>query len=92
MSSWIADSGCSIHLTQHKDWIHNYKAHKEPISIRQGNDKLIQAVESGRIETARGPILDVHYAPDISSNLFSLSSAVDKGFEIQIDRNKLILW
>jgi len=81
-SEWLADSGSSLHLTNNLSWISDYTPLICPINIHLGDDRIIQAKGFGKVIVAGGVIRNVHYAPQIQANLFSLSSAADQGVEI----------
>lgn len=85
-SIWLADSGCSLHMTNNKAWISNYRSLVTPINIRLGENRIIQALGFGEIKTSIGAIKNVHFVPQIMSNLFSLSSATDHGIHILTDK------
>jgi hypothetical protein len=87
--TWIADSGCSAHMTPHKEWILDYRRLPEPVKVRVGNNQLITARGIGSIETSVGTLKNVHYVPDLGQSLFSLSSAAEQGIEFKIDQESL---
>lgn len=76
---WIADSGCSTHMTPNKEWINNYEDFIESKPITLGNGTTIPAKGSGKIITCFGTMNHVHYVPDLSANLFSISAAAENG-------------
>src|SRR5271154_4141922 len=86
---WFTDSGASDHFSPHKNLFITFRDPEEPI--------YIETAEGSAMGTGMGtiPIIvigkddletelrlnNVIYAPNISSNLFSLAAAYDKGFE-----------
>ena len=78
---WIADSGCSSHMTMHKKWLTDYEQLAEPTKITLGNHQHILAYGSGKIITPTGDINSVLYVPDVSANLFSISAATSHGIQ-----------
>lgn len=90
-TTWIADSGCSMHMTPHKDWLLDYRQLDEAIGIRLGDNKVIDAIGVGRIVISTGTIHNVYYVPGIGSNLFSLSSAAEMGNQITIEKDTLTI-
>lgn len=85
-SLWIADSGSSLHMTGNKSWISNYRTLIASINIRLGDDRIIQTLGFGEVKTTVGPIKNVHFVPQIKSNLFSLVSATDQGTQFPTDK------
>lgn len=73
-STWLADTGASFHMTSHKEWLIEYRALKVPIEIRTGDLRVCSALGKGYIETFIGIMTDVYFVPEISDDLFSISS------------------
>jgi Reverse transcriptase (RNA-dependent DNA polymerase)/gag-polypeptide of LTR copia-type/Integrase core domain/GAG-pre-integrase domain/Domain of unknown function (DUF4219) len=89
---WFTDSGASDHFSPHKELFSTFSKLDEPVSI--------ETAEGAAIGTGTGTIAltvlgkddietelqlnNVIYAPNMSSNLFSLMAAYDKGYEIRI--------
>lgn len=86
-SAWLADSGCSLHMTNNLNWIFDYRELTVPISIRLSDDRTIQALGFGLVKTSVRVIHNVHFVPAIQSNLFSISSATNQGIEVNIKKN-----
>lgn len=78
---WVADSGSSFHMTPTKPWISNYVSFDEPVKVSLGDNHTISALGSGDIATSFGKLSNVHYVPDLSVNLFSISAITNYGFE-----------
>jgi len=89
-SEWLADSGCSIHLTNNRNWISDYTQLITPIKIHLGDDSIIEAKGYGDVRTTKCTIRNVHFAPDVVCNLFSIASATDQGVEVHTDRKGMI--
>ena len=89
-SGWIIDSGASRHLTAQQELLEDYIS-IVPTSITIGNGKEINAIGQGNINlhTASGIISlsGVLYVPDIGSNLISVASIVDQGFQVEFSRS-----
>ena len=89
---WFTDSGASDHFSPYKDLFKSFRKLDEPI--------FIETAEGTAIGTGTGTITlvilgkddietelqlnDVIYAPNMSSNLFSLMAAYDKGYETRM--------
>lgn len=55
-TQWLADSGCSQHMTPHLGWISNYNSFDQEKDIILGDGRAIKAVGSGTISTNIGDI------------------------------------
>jgi len=89
---WFTDSGASDHFSPHRDLFKTFSKLDEPVSI--------ETAEGAAIGTGTGTIAltvlgkddietelqlnNVIYAPNMSSNLFSLMAAYDRGYETRI--------
>lgn len=91
-TTWIADSGCSVHMTPFREWLIDYRLLEEPVDVKLGDDKSLQAVGVGKICASFGMLEDVHYVPGLAANLFSISSATEHGVEIMFVREKLDIY
>jgi len=78
-SEWLADSGCSAHMTPNLEWIYDYKPFDTPLKVVVRNNATIQAKGSGNVITNYGVMYDTLYVPDLSDNLYSLSTAAKRG-------------
>ena len=90
MSTWVADSGASVHITPNIEWMTDYTGFEEEVHIGLGNQDRMQALGSGTICTKFGVLNNVHYVPKASNNLFSESSAAMKGVKIITDHDRKI--
>ncbi|RVX00702.1 Retrovirus-related Pol polyprotein from transposon TNT 1-94 [Vitis vinifera] len=83
-TSWVIDSGASIHATPRKDFFTSYTS-GDFGSVRMGNDGSAKAIGMGdvRLETSNGTMLtlkNVKHIPDIRMNLISTGKLDDEGF------------
>ena len=83
-TSWVIDSGASIHATPWKDFFTSYTS-GDFGSVRMGNDGSTKAIGMGnvRLETSNGTMLilkNVKHIPDIRMNLISTGKLDDEGF------------
>jgi len=89
-ADWIIDSGALRHLTARRELLEDYIS-IIPTSITIGNGKEINAIGEGNInlQTPCGIISlsGVLYVPDIGSNLISVASIVDQGFQVEFTRS-----
>lgn len=88
ISTWIADSGASVHITSEFDWMTDYEEFDTPVNIGLGDQSSMKAYGTGNIETDKGVLTQVHYVPEASNNLFSESKAALKGVINQTDHRK----
>ncbi|KAG9508551.1 hypothetical protein GZH46_02949, partial [Fragariocoptes setiger] len=79
---WIADSGCTSHMTPKLEWIENYVEFSKRLPIQLGDDRTIYAEGSGSISTAMG---------HLATNLFSINAITKKGLEARYTRNAIII-
>jgi len=83
---WIIDSGASRHLTAHRELLEDYIT-VVYTSITIGNRKEIMAVGQGNItlhiDSGIISLPGVLHVPNIGSNLISIASIVDKGFQVE---------
>ncbi len=92
---WFADTGASHHMTKSKCYFESYSPFAEPRSIMIGNRMLMMAYGSGNIAVEalvdnvwKSCILkDVLFTPDCAENLFSVSTATEKGIEYWASRD-----
>ena len=89
ITDWIIDSGASRHLTANQNLLDDY-INILPTAITIGNGKEITAVGQGNIiiPTTSGSIrlTSVLQVPDIGSNLISVASIVDQGFQVEFTK------
>ena len=88
---WIADSGCTRHMTPNKNWISDYSDFAQAKSVTLGDNRKIKAVGSGRIYTTAGVLDEVFYVPELSTNLFSLMAATSRGLRVTCTSDKLVI-
>src|SRR5271169_4863052 len=89
---WFTDSGASDHFSPHRDLFSTFRKLEEPIAIETAEGRAIgtgigtitiTVIGEGDTETILG-LNNVVYAPNMSSNLFSLMAAYDRGYETRI--------
>ena len=89
---WFTDSGASDHFSPHRELFSTFRKLEEPISIETAEGTAIGTGMGTITITVLGKddietelqLNDVIYAPNMSSNLFSLAAAYDRGFETRI--------
>lgn len=83
-TSWVIDSGASVHATSRKDYFTSYIA-GDFENVKMGNDGLAKAIgiEDVCLSTNNGTTLvlkNVKHIPDIRMNLISTGKLDDEGF------------
>ncbi|KAJ9518715.1 hypothetical protein QJQ45_018704 [Haematococcus lacustris] len=80
---WVIDSGCSRHLTPHRELLHDYQPLHEPHHIIVANGSRIKAQGQGVVcfEGAGGAmqLLDVLHVPEADGSLVSVGKATRAG-------------
>ncbi|KAJ9516293.1 hypothetical protein QJQ45_001095 [Haematococcus lacustris] len=80
---WVIDSGCSRHLTPHRELLHDYQPLHEPHHIIVANGGRIEAQGQGVVcfEGAGGAmqLLDVMHVPEADGSLVSVGKATRAG-------------
>ena len=89
---WYVDSGASDHFSPHKNLFESYRDLKEPIEIITSKNGTtahgvgvgvitVEAVAESKVNTLK---INALYTPDMDSNLLSLGTLLDKGYEISM--------
>lgn len=81
---WYLDTGCSNHMTGHREWLVNLDLSKKT-KIRLDDEKSLNAegMENVVIHTKDGKtaiIENVFYVPNMKCNLLSVGQLLEKGF------------
>jgi len=93
---WYLDSGCSNHMTAHREWLTNFDASKKT-SIKLADNRKLASEGSGNImmrSNFRGKVIteDVFYDPEMKRNLMSIGQLVEKGFSVSMEGESLKLF
>lgn len=93
-TTWVADSGASVHITNSAVGFKNYTISNKDIIVGNGLTMQVKHVGdwSGSIKGKDGKNKDVtlknvHFIPDAICNLFSLTAAMTKGWKLFGDKN-----
>ena len=90
-TSWFLDSGCSNHMSGHKDFFSKLDEsfHK---SVKLGDNSNIDVMGKGRIHLQVNNIpqviSEVFYIPDLKNNLLSIGQLQEKVLAILFQYNK----
>ena len=92
-NSWYKDSGATHHMTSNLHWMTNIKSLRETTLVKIGDSTELKAVSTGDVNLSAYdgekwyPITlrQVLFVPNLSFNLFSLTTVLDKGYTQQAD-------
>ncbi|XP_019431988.1 PREDICTED: uncharacterized protein LOC109339068 [Lupinus angustifolius] len=87
--TWYLDSGCSNHMTGHKEWLVHFDPSKgskvkfadNRVAITEGMGDIPLKLENGK----RAYITDVLLVPEMRTNLISLGQLHEKGFTMRLN-------
>ncbi|XP_019416453.1 PREDICTED: uncharacterized protein LOC109327756 [Lupinus angustifolius] len=84
LESWYLDSGCSNHMTSHKEWLTNFDSSRES-KVKFADDNTLKVEGAGDVVIIRNNgskalISDVLFVPGMKYNLLSIGQLVQKGF------------
>lgn len=93
---WYLDSGCSNHMTAHREWLTSFDNSKKT-SIKLADNRKLAAEGIGNIvirgnDGKRVIIEKVLYVPEMNCNLMSIGQLVEKGFSVTMDGDSLKLF
>lgn len=86
---FIADSGATHHMCYEREFFTTYSAFTSPMLVTVANGDSVQALGEGdiKVDVKCGKIVNkmmlknVWYVPKLGRNLFSVSAALEKGYE-----------
>ena len=93
----LIDSGASGHITKEESVFVNYEQFDHPENVALGDGRVVQALGSGDVHVnmllsgnklKRAVLSSVLYVPKLTSNLFSVRAAAEKGNVIKFRGNK----
>lgn len=80
---WIADSGCTHHMSPYKHLFSSFTRSSSTKMIRLADENMSLNVEGqGSIVTDKCQLKNVLYVPNLSQNLFSISAATRAGLTL----------
>jgi len=90
---WLLDSGCSNHMTGHKDLISNLDT-SATTTISLGDNHLVKASGKGVVPILTKHdevknIYDVYYVPNLKHNLLSVGQLMVHGYDINLHEHLL---
>ncbi|XP_014503180.1 uncharacterized protein LOC106763508 [Vigna radiata var. radiata] len=83
---WYLDSGCSNHMTCHREWLVNFAETKKS-RAKFANDSTSKVEEIGDVAVrrkngSRAIINNVFFVPKMRCNLLSIGHLIQKGFTV----------
>lgn len=95
---WLLDSGASYHMSGRREWFTNLVT-KEKSLIRVGDGKVLETNLYGTINITgfngktwvKMHLDNVLFIPELKYNLFSMSSAADKGYVATMTNSKCVI-
>ena len=94
---WVADSGASVHMGNCKKGMFETEEVNEKVRVGSGEELQVELIGKKKVKViqADGTNIDVllnpyKYVPDLCANLFSLTKALDNGWELN-SKGKMIL-
>ena len=93
---WYIDSGCSNHMTGHREWLVDLDERKKS-TVRFSYNRFIQAEGVGNVVVTKQDgkqaiISDVLYVPGMKSNLIIMGQLLEKGYSVRTVDNFLEVW
>ena len=87
--TWYLNSGCSNHMTGHKEWLVNFDMKKRS-KVKFVDNRVIEAkgttgdVLIQRKDGGQTLITEVLYVPTMKNNLLSIGQLLQKGFSMNL--------
>ncbi|XP_012570216.1 uncharacterized protein [Cicer arietinum] len=89
---WYLDTGCSNHMTEHKDWFISIDEKvKREIKFVDNNTVTTEGVGNiliQRKDDKKSFICDVFYVPNMKNKLLSLEQLLDKGYSMSMENGQ----
>ena len=83
---WYLDTGCSNHMTGHREWFVNIDDKvKSKIKFADNSSVTVECIRKVMIQRKDGQhsfINDVLYVPNMKNNLLSLGQLLEKGYSM----------
>ena len=84
ISTWIIDSGASVHITWQKSLLNKIKPHSEPITFANGN-RIYSTHKGdlhGYINDEEINLKNVLYIPNLKRNIISVTKLIEENYKI----------
>ena len=95
---WIADTGCSTHVTNDTEGVENIRYSNSSIVVGSGKtvdvkyicDKRVVYVDKNS-NKLNFVLKDVKYVPEMCANLFSIMTVVNNGWQLSNQQNSILI-
>lgn len=89
--TWFLDTGCSNHMTGHRDWLIDFDDSVKS-KVKFADNSIISAEGIGKVMITRNKgkpayVTNVLYVPSMKTNLLSLGQLLEKGFSMNLKDN-----
>ncbi|XP_019464289.1 PREDICTED: uncharacterized protein LOC109362714 [Lupinus angustifolius] len=93
---WYLDSGCSNHMTNHKEWLKDFDSTNRS-RVKFADDSSLSAKGAGNVVIMRengskAIVSNVLYVPKMKYNLLSIGQLIEKGFSVLMKNSQLELF
>jgi len=93
---WYLDSGCSNHMTGHREWLINFDFSRKT-SVKLADNRSLESEGIGdiaiKMKDGRNALIEkVLLVPGMKCNLLSIGQLIEKGFSVTMEGNTLNLY
>ena len=93
---WFFDTGATHHLTNSREWLHNYTTLSKQLEVRFGDNGTKMAIGKGTINLSINSkniisISNVYFVPGLAKNLLSVNEATSNGAILEFHNNYAII-
>ena len=92
---WLLDSGATRHVTNRRDWLHDYEPMSEPVKVKIGDSRIIYGYGCGKatlvIDGEARTFTDVLYVPRMFVSVLSVSKLDEKGVHVEFGGGKAVI-
>lgn len=97
IETFVLDTGATEHLVQRalEKFMRNVEELKNPVNIVVANNKVMSSYKRGQLLTrinGKEIRIDALIVNDLKFNLLAIRKIVNKGFEVKINKNGLVLY
>jgi len=91
---WVADTGCSNHMSPFRELFTNYHEveHPRQVELCDSSKTKLEVRGSGSIMTKVGKLSEVLYVPELGQNLFSVPAAAANGLNYVGSHDKIAFY
>lgn len=98
-ANWYIDSGASMHMTMHRDWL-DCETSPPVQNIRIADNKFLRVESCGDVtikipdengKSCSVQVKNVLYVPELSTNLLSVSKIIKSGYKVEFNENGCLI-